>query len=184
MYILPIYKLLLSWESWAPLEVPRKQSAFGLDKPTFSLTKRLHFRTISLTDKRRKSRGWYCLPSNLEPRSNTRSLDRFISAYLIHLIPFYFAINHIKYIYNIQYIYNTVANPGEGSPLFLDLTEVRRAGKFFLETASPPPPYLRVWMTAPRYLKVWIRHCNILIVGIHNVTNFQDSIGKEAYVEA
>ena len=107
-------KKINSWESWAPLEVLRKQSAFGLDKPTFSLTKRLHFRTISLTDKRRKSRGWYCLPSNLEPRSNTRSLDRFISAYLIHLISFYFAINHIKYIYNIQYIYNTVADLGEG----------------------------------------------------------------------
>ena len=53
---------------------------------------------------------------------------------------------------------------------------------FLLETASPlskglddrPPPHL----------KVWIRHCNILIDGIHNVTNFQDSIGKEAYVEA
>ena len=32
-------------------------------------------------------------------------------------------------------------------PLFLDQTEARRAPKKFLETA--PPPYLRVWMTAP-----------------------------------
>ena len=31
---------------------------------------------------------------------------------------------------------------GPGLPLFLDQTE-----KFFLETG--PPPYLRVWMTAP-----------------------------------
>ena len=40
-------------------------------------------------------------------------------------------------------------------PLFLDLTEAQR------ETG--PPPYLRVWMTAPsipppRYLNVWIHH--------------------------
>ena len=184
-------KRVNSWESRAPLEVPRQQSAFGLDKPTFSLTKRLHFRTISLTDKRRKSRGWYCLPSNLEPRSNTRSLDRFISAYLIHLISFYFAINHIKYIYNIQYIYNTVADLGEGprgprgpSPsLFLDQTEVRMAETFLLETASPLSQGLDD-RPLPPHLKVWIRHCNILIDGIHNVTNFQGSIGKEAYVEA
>jgi len=34
--------------------------------------------------------------------------------------------------------------------LFLDQTEAQRVGKMFLET-SPPPPYLRVWMTgAPR----------------------------------
>ena len=31
--------------------------------------------------------------------------------------------------------------------LFVDQTEARRAGKNFLETG--PPPYLRVWMTAP-----------------------------------
>ena len=34
---------------------------------------------------------------------------------------------------------------GLGPHLFLDQTEARRAEKFFLET--PPPLYLRVWMT-------------------------------------
>ena len=51
-----------------------------------------------------------------------------------------------------------VMGVGEGHPLFLDQTEVRRAEKIFLETA---PPYLMVWMTAfppPHYLKVWIHH--------------------------
>ena len=38
-----------------------------------------------------------------------------------------------------------------GSPLFLDLTEARRAEK---NCFKPAPPYLRVWMTAPPYLKV------------------------------
>ena len=33
-------------------------------------------------------------------------------------------------------------------PLFLDQTEDRRAEKNIFETGSPPPPYLRVWMTA------------------------------------
>ena len=39
--------------------------------------------------------------------------------------------------------------PGGGappSPLFLDQTEARRAGKFFFLVRAPP--YLRVWMTA------------------------------------
>ena len=34
-----------------------------------------------------------------------------------------------------------------GPPLFVDQTDTQRA-KLFLETA-PPPPYLRVWMSAP-----------------------------------
>ena len=37
---------------------------------------------------------------------------------------------------------------GAPPPLFLDQTEAQRAAKIFLET-FPPPPYLRVWMTAP-----------------------------------
>ena len=37
----------------------------------------------------------------------------------------------------------------EGGPhLFVDQTEAQRAKKLFLETAAPPP-YLRVWMSAP-----------------------------------
>ena len=59
-----------------------------------------------------------------------------------------------------------VADPGEGSaepgpsPLFLEQTEAQRAEKvLFGDHPSPPPPYLRVWMTPPPYLKVWIRHC-------------------------
>ena len=47
------------------------------------------------------------------------------------------------------------------APLFLDQNEAQRAEKNFFE-AAPPPPYLRVWMTAPPsppYLKVWICHC-------------------------
>ena len=47
---------------------------------------------------------------------------------------------------------------GPGHPLFLDQTEARRAEKDFFETRTPPPPYLRVGMTAPPYMKVWIRH--------------------------
>ena len=31
--------------------------------------------------------------------------------------------------------------------LFLDQTAAQRAEKFFLQTASPLPPYLGVWMT-------------------------------------
>ena len=57
------------------------------------------------------------------------------------------------------------------------------AETFLLETASPLSKDLDDRPPHP-HLKVWIRHCNILIDGIHNVTNFQDSIGKEAYVEA
>lgn len=44
----------------------------------------------------------------------------------------------------------SVADPGggPGAPLFLDETKARRAEKnFFLRSA--PPPYLRVWKTAP-----------------------------------
>ena len=48
---------------------------------------------------------------------------------------------------------------GAHPPLFFDQTEARRGEKFFLETGSPPPLYLRVWMTGlPRYLKVWVLH--------------------------
>ena len=57
-----------------------------------------------------------------------------------------------------------MADPGELPPtaLFLDQTEARRAGNNFLETAPPPLPQLRVWMTGPLpYLKVWIRHCGM-----------------------
>ena len=49
----------------------------------------------------------------------------------------------------------SVADPGEGPggprpPLFLDQTKARRVEKNFLKTC--PPPYLRVWMTAPPFL--------------------------------
>ena len=57
------------------------------------------------------------------------------------------------------------------------------AETFLLETASPLSKGLDD-RPLPPHLKVWIRHCNKLIDGIHNVTNFQGSIGKEAYVEA
>ena len=40
-------------------------------------------------------------------------------------------------------------NRGAGPPLFLDQTEARRAENIFLETTPPPPPYFRLWMTAP-----------------------------------
>ena len=36
---------------------------------------------------------------------------------------------------------------GVRPPLFLDQTEARRAEKNFYKTR--PPPYLRIWMTAP-----------------------------------
>ena len=36
---------------------------------------------------------------------------------------------------------------GARPPLFFDQNETRRSEKNFLET--PPPPYLRIWMTAP-----------------------------------
>ena len=52
-----------------------------------------------------------------------------------------------------------------------------------LETASPLSKGLDD-RPPPPHLKVWLRQCNILIDGIHNVTNLQNSIGKEAYVEA
>ena len=53
-----------------------------------------------------------------------------------------------------------MADPGEGgegpgraeAPLFLDQTEARRAEIKFMETAvspTPPPSYVRVWMTEP-----------------------------------
>ena len=46
-----------------------------------------------------------------------------------------------------------MADPGEGPegagpPLFFDQNETRRAEKNFFGD-RPPPPYLRVWMTAP-----------------------------------
>ena len=42
-----------------------------------------------------------------------------------------------------------VADPGPGSglTLFLDQTEARRNEK--KKFLRPPPPYLRIWMTAP-----------------------------------
>ena len=44
-------------------------------------------------------------------------------------------------------------------PLFFDQNDARRVEKVFSETAPPPSPYLRLWMTgSPPYLKVWIRH--------------------------
>ena len=56
--------------------------------------------------------------------------------------------------------YNYHAPPPRHSPLFLDQTEVRKAGKK-LWRPGLPSPYLRVWMTNPPFfLKVWIRHCN------------------------
>ena len=46
-------------------------------------------------------------------------------------------------------------------PLFLDQTEARRAPQKLLDTC-PPPPYLRVWMTAPpTYLTFWIHHTEL-----------------------
>ena len=64
---------------------------------------------------------------------------------------------------NFTKLHLTVADPGEGSggpgpPLFLNQTEAQGAEKIFFGDC-PPPPYLRVWMTAPSYLNVWIRHC-------------------------
>ena len=50
-----------------------------------------------------------------------------------------------------------VAEAAQAPPFFLDQTAAERAGKFW-EGDRPPPPYLRVWMTAPPppalYLKV------------------------------
>ena len=39
---------------------------------------------------------------------------------------------------------------GPAPHLFLDQNEAQRGNKFFFETG--PPPYLRVWMTAPPLL--------------------------------
>ena len=48
--------------------------------------------------------------------------------------------------------------------LFLDQTKARRAEKHFFGDRSPPPPYVRVWMTVPpSYLEVWIRHWVLLL---------------------
>ena len=53
-----------------------------------------------------------------------------------------------------------MADQGSPTPLFLDLTEARRAETIFFETG--PPPYLRLWVTAlspspaPLFLKVWM----------------------------
>ena len=49
--------------------------------------------------------------------------------------------------------------PGDpGPPLFFDQNEVRRDKTNFF--GDRPPPYLRLWMTAPSpYLKVCIRNC-------------------------
>jgi len=43
---------------------------------------------------------------------------------------------------------------GSRPPLFLDQTEAQKAENFFWIPAPthPPPPYLRVWMTAPPLL--------------------------------
>ena len=41
------------------------------------------------------------------------------------------------------------------APLFVDQTEARRAEKKFLSD-SPPPPFLRVWMTASHPLLCYI----------------------------
>lgn len=43
----------------------------------------------------------------------------------------------------------TSGGPAPHLPLFLDEIEAQRAKQYFLETA-PHPPYLRVWMNAPR----------------------------------
>ena len=52
-----------------------------------------------------------------------------------------------------------MVDPGEGPPLLLDQTEVRRAEKKKI-VESGLLPYLRVWMIALLpYLKVWICHC-------------------------
>ena len=51
-----------------------------------------------------------------------------------------------------------MADQGSPTPLFLDLTEARRAETIFFD--SGPPPYLRVWVIGPSsprlYLKVWM----------------------------
>ena len=50
----------------------------------------------------------------------------------------------------VRGISRLVADPGEGP-----------APGLFSDQSRPPPPYLRVWMTAPpppQYLNVWIRH--------------------------
>ena len=42
------------------------------------------------------------------------------------------------------------------APLLVDQTEARRAEKKFLSDRPPPPPFLRVWMTAPHPLLCYI----------------------------
>ena len=44
-------------------------------------------------------------------------------------------------------------------PSLLDQIEARGAEKVFWETAPPPLPYLRVWMTAPFLLSAYIIIC-------------------------
>ena len=60
--------------------------------------------------------------------------------------------------------------PGEpGSLLIFKPNWGPKGRKKFFDTIPPPPPYVRVWMTAPPpptrstpYLKVWFRHCRLV----------------------
>ena len=70
-------------------------------------------------------------------------------------------------------MYISVADPAAPHPpapprspsLFLDQTEARREYlRVWMTAPTPPPPYLRVWMTGgPPYLKVWIQRCILLL---------------------
>ena len=47
-----------------------------------------------------------------------------------------------------------------GLPTSYSSTKLRPEGpKNLFWRPAPPPPYRRVWMTAPLYLKVWILYC-------------------------
>ena len=82
-----------------------------------------------------------------------------------------------------------VVDPGEGPggaglpPVFLNQTEARRADEFFFLRPALPPPYLRVWMTAPPsppYLTVWIHHWKgTLELNFLNTTICINNTGEE-----
>ena len=66
-------------------------------------------------------------------------------------------------------MYISVADPAVPPPpspsLFLDQTDARREYlRVWMTAPTPPPPYIRVWMTGgPPYLKVWIQRCILLL---------------------
>ena len=71
----------------------------------------------------------------------------------------------------------SVVDPGEGPggpgrPLFFDQNEARRAEKNFL--GDCPPPYLRVWMTAPPALSEGLDPPLIFHNKVFLLVNFRD----------